>query len=343
MTIAEWSSTPANNASGITGVTLAEGQVPSSLNDAIRQLVADVAVWRDGMAYGMLTVTGVAGTANAITGNTSPAPTLAANQKFLLVPTATNTAATTLALNSGAAKNIYAGNSALVGGELHANIPVLLEYDGTQLQLVGPVFRQQTRQTLLSGSGATYTTPVGATRISIRLVGAGGGGAGSGSGGGAGGTGGNTTFSTLTGSGGVGGTQASGAAGGAGGAASGGDINIPGSYGGAYCAVNSLPGSQGGAGPWGGQGGGGSVNNNGISGAANSGSGGGGGGGTTGTPSVNGSGGGSGGYVEKLLVAPAATYTYTVGAAGTAGSAGGSGQTGGAGGTGIIIVDEYYN
>src|SRR5882672_8940479 len=139
-----WSSTAAsNNPSGGTAVG-------TGLDDNLRQIQAEVAKWRDGTGYGILTVTGVAGTANAITGNTSPAPTLAAQQKVLLTPTATNTAATTLALNGGAAKNIYAGNSALVGGEFHANIPVVLQYDGTQFQALGPTFRQPTRQVLTS-------------------------------------------------------------------------------------------------------------------------------------------------------------------------------------------------
>jgi hypothetical protein len=44
-----------------------------------------------------------------------------------------------------------------------------------------------------------------------------------------------------------------------------------------------------------------------------------------------------------LITAPAATYTYTVGAAGTAGAAGTNGFIGGAGAAGKIIVDEFYN
>jgi microcystin-dependent protein len=45
MTIAEFSQTPALNASAITGVNLAENEPPSAINDAIRQICADIAVW----------------------------------------------------------------------------------------------------------------------------------------------------------------------------------------------------------------------------------------------------------------------------------------------------------
>jgi len=45
MSIDQWSSVAANNASGVTGVNWAEGQAPSSVNDSARQMMADVAAW----------------------------------------------------------------------------------------------------------------------------------------------------------------------------------------------------------------------------------------------------------------------------------------------------------
>lgn len=45
MSIDQWSTTPANNASGVTGVNWAEGQAPSTVNDSARQVMADVAAW----------------------------------------------------------------------------------------------------------------------------------------------------------------------------------------------------------------------------------------------------------------------------------------------------------
>lgn len=45
MSIDQWSSVAANNASGVTGVNWAEGQAPSTVNDSARALMADVATW----------------------------------------------------------------------------------------------------------------------------------------------------------------------------------------------------------------------------------------------------------------------------------------------------------
>lgn len=200
--------------------------------------------------------------------------------------------------------------------------------------------KQPTRQVFTSGSGATYTTPAGAVRINVRMVGGGGGGAAATTNSGIDGN--NTTFSTLTASGGIKGITSAGA-GGAGGAASGGDINIPGgngSGGGASATVGvGPPAGGGGASAFGGGGGGGASGAAGQNAAANSG--GGGGGGAGGSTTASGGGGGAGGYVEKLILAPSATYTYTVGAAVNGGAAGVF--AGGNGAAGIIIVDEWYN
>jgi hypothetical protein len=203
--------------------------------------------------------------------------------------------------------------------------------------------KQPTRQVLTSGSAATYTTPAGATRINVRMVGGGGAGAGGGNNGGTGGTGGASSFSTLTSNGGGGGGIGGG---GAGGTASGGDLNLQGGTGaGGSVNVSGVSGGLGGAGansPFGGAGGGspGAAGGNAI---ANTGAGGAGGGSSTVGTTNSGGGGGAGGYTEKLIVSPSTTYTYTVGAAGTAGIAGTNGFTGGVGSTGLIIVDEYYN
>lgn len=199
--------------------------------------------------------------------------------------------------------------------------------------------KQPTRTVLTSGTSATYTTPAGATRINVRMVGGGGGGGGATSNNGAAGN--QTTFSTLT-AGGGGAGQANGGQGGTAGTASGGDINIPGGGGGAG-SVNATagvaPASGGGGNSVFGGGGPSSLNATGGAGATNSGGGGAGGGAASSTNS--GGGGGAGGYVEKLIISPAATYTYTVGATAAGGIAGGT--AGGVGAAGIIIVDEMYN
>jgi hypothetical protein len=198
--------------------------------------------------------------------------------------------------------------------------------------------KQATRQVFTSGSG-TYTTPAGATRINLRMVGGGGGGGGVGTANQtAGGAGGDTTFSTLTASGG-------GASAGAVGTGTNGDINISGTLGGGASTGNfDVPGGDGGGTPFGGGApGGAAAGQAGKAAPSNSGAGGGGGGGSSGGTYGSAAGGSSGGYVEKLITSPAATYAYAVGAAGTAGGAGTGGNAGGAGGSGLVIVDEYYD
>ena len=192
---------------------------------------------------------------------------------------------------------------------------------------------------LTSGSG-TYTTPSNISYLVVELVGGGGSGAAGYDGGsyGVGGAGGNTTFGTLVASGGNYGSSA----GGVGGGATGGDINIAG--GGGTMGASPIYGQAIGVGGAGGSsyfgGAGGGAYGDGVAAVPNSG--GGGGGGRAGAPNwtgAGGGGGGAGGYVKKVYIAPAASYTYSVGSGGSPGS-NGSGS-GGAGGAGRINVYEY--
>jgi hypothetical protein len=184
-----------------------------------------------------------------------------------------------------------------------------------------------------SGSG-TYTTPANAKYLVVEMAGGGAGGAGGGSGSPGGGTsGGTSTFATLTCTGGAAGT-------GTGGTGSGGDINIQGGSGGQTYLINSTT-SLGGSGGVSFFGGNGTAVAGGVgSTATGPGSGGGGGSGTS--SAAGGSGGSAGGYLRRLIVAPAASYAYSVAAAGTAGGAGTNGFAGGAGAPGIIIVTAYF-
>lgn len=271
----------------------------------------------------------------------------AAGQKFVFIPAGTNTGATTLNINSIGAKNIYAGHSALVGGELHANIPVTVFYDGTQFQLLGPVFKQPTRTTLTSGTAATYNTPTGATRIRVRAVGGGGGGGGGANatyftGGGGGGSGGyvEKTFtapsSTYTYT--VGGTAAGGAAGSPGATATAGNNTTFGTLtasGGAAGTGGSAAGT-GGSGAAGGAAAGGDVN---IPGSA-------GGGGAPGVSGVVGGPGGPGGASQLGGNGGGAVNgsgNINAGTNSGSGGGGGSNSAGGTGAAGIIIVEEFYD
>lgn len=200
-----------------------------------------------------------------------------------------------------------------------------------------------TIQKFLSGSG-TYTTPPGASHITVEMIGGGGGGAGSGTGSGAPTDGGNTTFgsSLLTANGGVQGAT-DGAGGGAGGSAT---LNAPaigkalsGGYGATQAGTASGGGGNGCASPFGGEGGGTQAS---LARAASANTGSGGGGAGINANSKNGSGGGCGGYIFATILNPSSSYSYSVGSAGTAGTAGTSGFNGGNGAAGIIVVTEYY-
>jgi hypothetical protein len=191
------------------------------------------------------------------------------------------------------------------------------------------------------GSSGTYTTPANCKAINVRLVGGGGGGGGSSNGtsGGIGGNGGATTFGPFGAGGGLGAGNA--AQGGLGGGPTGTvDLGIGGGIGnGSATTSTGAMGGMGGSSVFGGGGGGGASGNPGQPGGSYSGGGGGGGGSTV---NWSGAGGGAGGYAEKLIVNPAASYAYALGAPGVAGAAGTGGWAGGQGAAGIIIVDEFY-
>lgn len=84
-------------------------------------------------------LTSVAGT-NTITAALTPVALAAygTGQQFVFVPANTNTGATTLNIDSLGAKNVFFIGAACVGGELRASVPVLVEYDGTQFNILGP-------------------------------------------------------------------------------------------------------------------------------------------------------------------------------------------------------------
>jgi hypothetical protein len=95
----------------------------------------------DGFVYGVLS--SVSGT-NTIAGTGPVSMTgYAAGQRFWFTPANTNNGAATINItpSGGAAlgeKDIYLGGVALVAGELRANIPTLIFYDGTRFHILGP-------------------------------------------------------------------------------------------------------------------------------------------------------------------------------------------------------------
>ena len=191
----------------------------------------------------------------------------------------------------------------------------------------GPTQTVLTSASGTSGSG-TYTTPLGTSWVRLRMVGGGGGGGGSGGSPGSGAAGASTTFGSFTVAGGGGATGATAAANAAAGTS--GDININGNGGvdgETGVAGMTLTGGPGGATPFAG-GGRSRANGAGGNGPSNSGAGGGGAGGA---------------YLEKIIVGPAATYAFSIGATASGGAAGSGGFVGGTGGSGLIIVEEHYD
>lgn len=338
------------------GTALAAGDIPAAnaeiilryklattrwelLNPATGQ-VATVQALTDGASIAWDLSLGSVGTVTLGGNRTMAAPSnIVAGGHYVLHVLQDGTGGRTLAFNA-VFKNQGGGATLPVpNGSLSTKTTYVFDSpNGTDLILTS-LLKQQTRQVFTSGTAATYTTPTGCIRINVRMVGGGGGGGATATNNGA--TGVATTWSggSLSAAAGVGGAAASGAPG-AGGAATNGDINIPGGsgHGGEGTSNESVPGGQGGNGAFGG-GGAAILAAAGGNGATNSG-GGGSGGGFAGGAGNAGSGGGAGGYVEKLILTPAATYTYTVGTGGAGGAAGT--LAGGNGAAGIIIVDEFY-
>lgn len=116
----------------------------------------------------------VAGT-NTITATGPTTVTVyAANQWFIFTPAATNTGATTLNISAIGAKSVFKSGTACVGGELRISVPVIVQYDGTQFNIIGPFFgpTSGTKQASTSGTSITFTgIPAWAKRITIQLVG----------------------------------------------------------------------------------------------------------------------------------------------------------------------------
>lgn len=272
---------------------------------------------------GTMTITGGTstgtGTGGSIVFKTTPAGTTGS---------AANTQTTALTLDST--------QKATFGGA--TNLP------GNATALKAP-----TIQKFLSGSG-TYTAPTGPSPLYIKVLMVGGGGGGGGSG--TGSTAGNvatastaSTFGTsLLNAGGGGGGPAgnSGAAGGAGGTVSLGaavGLAISGANGNAAPGVAGT-GIAGASSPLGGAGAAAIQGGGGTTATSNSGSG---GSGSGGAAAVGiGGGGAAGGYIDAIITAPSATYSYVVGVGGSAGGTGTGGSAGGAGGSGYIQVTEYY-
>jgi hypothetical protein len=224
---------------------------------------------------------------------------------------------------------------------LQSKQSLALQYDSTS-SLWRLLVRQPVTpdiQPLTSGTAATYTTPVGALYLHVRMVGPGAGGGAAITNAGSTPSA-DTSFGTWTAVKGSGGPSGSGAAIGGAGGTGGTDgtgtkiARVDGQRGGGSKA-GAVPAGAGGNSFFGGAGA--AIADTGNTAATNSGSGG--SGGADGTANAGG-GGGSGEFVEFIIPSPATTYTYTVPAGGAGGTVGT--KAGGAGAAARIEVVAHF-
>jgi hypothetical protein len=206
-------------------------------------------------------------------------------------------------------------------------------------------------------ASGTYTPPMGALYLKVKMCGPGGGGSGSYITGGSNGSNGSTDTNINVNSGSVecgpghgGVIDSVGGTGGVCGSVAGTGVQIlvalnggagQGYNGQSSTASNIDSGASGGANPFGGAGTS-NPNANGTNGLVGTGAGGGGGGNAS-NATYSGSGGGAGAYSEAIISGTAlAAMSFSVGLGGAGGAAGSQGKAGGNGGDGIIIIEEYY-
>jgi len=153
--------------------------IGTGLDDNIRTQSAHIAAARDAAGWFGLKLTSVSGTntvvgAVAAQGSITMAPTAyATGQRFHFIPAATNTGASTLNVSSLGAKNVFYKGSACTGGELVTGVPSVVEYDGTQFNLLSDgMVLTAAEQTTTSGTSIDFTgIPPWVREIKLSFVG----------------------------------------------------------------------------------------------------------------------------------------------------------------------------
>ena len=116
----------------------------------------------------------VAGT-NTITASNTNLGAYATGMSVRFIPANSNTGATTLNINSLGAKNVFVHGAACVGGELKSGVPVVVEYDGTQFNVLGAGldgFASQNANVVLCGpSSGAATAPAFRTLVTADISG----------------------------------------------------------------------------------------------------------------------------------------------------------------------------
>jgi microcystin-dependent protein len=117
--------------------------VATNLDDNLRIQSAHLAGARDACGWFGLRLSSVSGTNTVVgsvaaQGSITMAPTAyATGMRFHVIPENTNTGAAFLNASSLGNKSIFLNGAALVGYEMRKSCPVVLEYDGTQLNIIG--------------------------------------------------------------------------------------------------------------------------------------------------------------------------------------------------------------
>lgn len=128
-----WSTNPDDNVLANTGIDISDTTAANAVDDAVREIMASVAAWRDLMT-GAKTLGGAADAYVLTTGfSLASVPTAFA---CLVIVNATNTGASTLAIDGNTPIAITdRGGNALTAGEMTAGEAVWLVLQGSTLTL----------------------------------------------------------------------------------------------------------------------------------------------------------------------------------------------------------------
>lgn len=122
-------------------------------------VAADLRALQAGVKAALEPLSSVAGT-NTITATCAGLTAYFTGEVHSFIPANANTGATTINITSLGAKNIFRNGLALVAGELKKNQPVVIQYDGTQFNIVSTGANLVQRDIAGYISGLTYANNV---------------------------------------------------------------------------------------------------------------------------------------------------------------------------------------
>ena len=158
MTVYAWSTTAASNSTADGTINWAEGQLPSTVNDSARAMMARWAAWLDQIGgtatYG--------GSSNAYTATSPTGHALtayAAGNLYALKANHTNSGAATINIDGLGAKSIVTpAGAAMPAGAIVSGGVYLLVYDGTSFQVASALAGYQPLDATLTALAALSTS-----------------------------------------------------------------------------------------------------------------------------------------------------------------------------------------